>query len=57
MILTMEGERGVITFCQVHFKSRDLATLHAHGQFWHTFFVGSGVGAIIAQDERDTWTL
>jgi len=57
MNLNMEGERGVITFCQVHFKSRDLATLHAHGQFWHTFFVGSGVGALIAQDERDTWTL
>ena len=57
MNLNMEGERGVITFCQVHFKSRDLETLHAHGQFWHTFFVGSGVGAIIAQDERDTWTL
>jgi FAD-dependent monooxygenase len=57
MELQMEGERGVITFCQVHFKSRDLATLHAHGQFWHAFFVGGGVGAIIAQDERDTWTL
>jgi 2-polyprenyl-6-methoxyphenol hydroxylase-like FAD-dependent oxidoreductase len=57
MGLTMEGERGVITFCQVHFKSRDLATLHAHGQYWHAFFVGGGVGAIIAQDEIDTWTL
>ena len=57
MHLDMEGDRGVITFCQVHFKSRDLQTLHAHGQFWHTFFVGGGVGAIIAQDERDTWTL
>lgn len=57
MNLTMEGERGVITFCQVHFKSRDLTTLHSHGQFWHTFFIGGGVGAIIAQDERDTWTL
>ncbi|MEE2032556.1 FAD-dependent monooxygenase [Rhodococcus chondri] len=57
MELTMEGQRGVITFCQVHFKSRDLETLHVHGQFWHTFFVGGGVGAIIAQDERDTWTL
>ena len=57
MGLTMEGQRGVITFCQVHFKSRDRETLHAHGQFWHTFFVGGGVGAIIAQDERDTWTL
>ncbi|WP_216892888.1 FAD-dependent monooxygenase [Nocardia alni] len=57
MNLEMEGERGVITFCQIHFKSRDLETLHSHGQFWHTFFVGGGVGAIIAQDERDTWTL
>ncbi|MDV7353740.1 FAD-dependent monooxygenase [Rhodococcus oxybenzonivorans] len=57
MGLNMEGERGVITFCQVHFKSRDLETLHAHGQFWHTFFVGGGVGALIAQDERETWTL
>ncbi|MGW8815904.1 FAD-dependent monooxygenase [Gordonia terrae] len=57
MGLTMEGDRGVISFCQVHFKSNDLETLHAHGQFWHTFFVGGGVGAIIAQDERDTWTL
>jgi 2-polyprenyl-6-methoxyphenol hydroxylase-like FAD-dependent oxidoreductase len=57
MGLTMEGERGVVTFCQVHFKSRDRETLHKHGQFWHAFFVGGGVGAIIAQDEEDTWTL
>jgi 2-polyprenyl-6-methoxyphenol hydroxylase-like FAD-dependent oxidoreductase len=57
MGLTMEGERGVVTFCQVHFKSRDRETLHRHGQFWHAFFVGGGVGAIIAQDEEDTWTL
>jgi 2-polyprenyl-6-methoxyphenol hydroxylase-like FAD-dependent oxidoreductase len=57
MGLTMEGDRGVVTFCQVHFKSRDRETLHKHGQFWHTFFVGGGVGAIIAQDEEDTWTL
>jgi len=40
---------------QVHFKSRDLAHLHAHGQFWHIFFAGPGT--LIAQDEIDTWTL
>jgi 2-polyprenyl-6-methoxyphenol hydroxylase-like FAD-dependent oxidoreductase len=57
MGLTMEGERAVVTFCQVHFKSHDRGTLHRHGQFWHAFFVGGGVGAIIAQDEENTWTL
>lgn len=57
MGLEMEGQRGVATFCQVHFKSRDLEALHTHGQFWHMIFVGGGVGALIAQDERDTWTL
>jgi FAD-dependent monooxygenase len=38
----------------IHFKSRDLAALHSHGQFWHVFFPTS---TIIAQDEVDTWTL
>jgi FAD-dependent monooxygenase len=43
----------------VHFKSRDLSRLHRQGQFWHIFFLdpqGLG-GAIIAQDEVDTWTI
>lgn len=43
----------------VHFKSRDLARLHKLGQFWHIFFFresGEFSGAIIAQDEVDTWT-
>ncbi len=39
----------------VHFKSRDLKALHAHGQFWHIFF--SNPSTLIAQDEVDTWTL
>lgn len=39
----------------VHFKSRDLAALHAHGQFWHIFFTTPAT--LIAQDEVDTWTL
>lgn len=38
----------------VHFKSRDLTTLHRQGQFWHIFFSNRGV--IISQDEVDTWT-
>ncbi|EXJ69170.1 uncharacterized protein A1O5_08105 [Cladophialophora psammophila CBS 110553] len=43
----------------VHFKSRDLTRLHKLGQFWHIFFfkkTGEFSGAIIAQDEIDTWT-
>ncbi|KAH7385826.1 FAD-binding domain-containing protein [Pyrenochaeta sp. MPI-SDFR-AT-0127] len=44
----------------VHFKSRDLTRLHKQGQFWHVFFLpGPGIhgGAMIAQDEIDTWTV
>lgn len=44
----------------VHFKSKDLTRLRKQGQFWHIFFIGEpGVfkGAIIAQDEVDTWTV
>jgi FAD-dependent monooxygenase len=43
----------------VHFKSRDLRRLHKHGRFWHIFLLdpsGGLGGAIIAQDEKDTWT-
>ncbi|KAL6713048.1 hypothetical protein ACLMJK_009444 [Lecanora helva] len=48
----------------VHFKSRDLSWLQRQGQFWHTFFPahpessgGSIGGAIVAQDETETWTV
>jgi 2-polyprenyl-6-methoxyphenol hydroxylase-like FAD-dependent oxidoreductase len=37
----------------VHFKSRDLESLHRHGRFWHYFAFRY---IIIAQDEADTWT-
>ncbi|KAK5021593.1 hypothetical protein LTS07_010890 [Exophiala sideris] len=43
----------------VHFKSRDLARIRKQGQFWHIFLLakhGGLGGAIIAQDEVDTWT-
>ncbi len=39
----------------VHFKSRDLSVLQRQGQYWHIFF--SNGGAIISQDEEDTWTV
>lgn len=39
----------------IHFKSRDLDILHRQGQFWHIFFSTGHV--IIAQDEKDTWTV
>ena len=39
----------------VHFKSKDLTRLHKQGQFWHIFFTSGQ--AIIAQDEKETWTL
>lgn len=39
----------------VHFKSRDMKCLHRQGQFWHIFFTTGHV--LIAQDEKDTWTL
>ncbi|SHN26487.1 FAD-dependent monooxygenase [Actinacidiphila paucisporea] len=38
----------------VHFKSRDLESLHRHGRFWHYFAFRY---IIIAQDETDTWTV
>lgn len=43
----------------VHFISKDLARLRKQGQFWHNFLIappGTIGGAIIAQDEVDTWT-
>lgn len=47
----------------MHFKSKDLARLQKQGQFWHIFLpnaasAGGGIkGALIAQDEIDTWTV
>ncbi|CZR52473.1 related to phenol 2-monooxygenase [Phialocephala subalpina] len=43
----------------VHFKSTDLSRLQKQGQFWHIFFIRNGQmgGAMIAQDEIDTWTV
>ena len=38
----------------VHFKSRDLAKLHLHGQFWHLMFCDGSV--VVAQDEQEIWT-
>jgi FAD-dependent monooxygenase len=53
--IAMTGAPEFTHFALVHFRSPDVANLHALGQFWHLFFT-SGV-AVIAQDEVDTWTL
>lgn len=58
--LPLDG--GPIPACAVlvHFKSRDLARLHRQGRFWHIFVIGpsgSVEGALIAQDEIETWTV
>jgi 2-polyprenyl-6-methoxyphenol hydroxylase-like FAD-dependent oxidoreductase len=51
----MDGLRDFIQIGLVHFRSRDRDALHALGQFWHIFTPQAG--ALIAQDEVDTWTL
>ena len=58
-VLTLFLQYSPSSVLLVHFKSRDLTRLHKQGQFWHIFFLAEpGVfgGAIIAQDEIDTWT-
>lgn len=47
------GVPGLPGAFMVHFKSRDLDTLHRHGRFWHYFAFRY---VILAQDEVDTWT-
>ncbi|RKS73125.1 2-polyprenyl-6-methoxyphenol hydroxylase-like FAD-dependent oxidoreductase [Actinomadura pelletieri DSM 43383] len=44
---------GLPSAFMVHFKSRDLDTLHRHGRFWHYFAFRY---VVLAQDEADTWT-
>jgi 2-polyprenyl-6-methoxyphenol hydroxylase-like FAD-dependent oxidoreductase len=53
--ITMDGLRDVVCFGLVHFRSTDLANLHALGQFWHIYTPGGSI--LIAQDEVDTWTV
>ena len=53
--IEMQGLKDFASFGLVHFRSTDLANLHAQGQFWH-LFTSTG-GALIAQNEVDTWTL
>ena len=58
VVLTRAFINRPIYVLLVHFKSRDLARLHAQGQFWHIFFIGEHglASSIIAQNEVDTWT-
>jgi FAD-dependent monooxygenase len=53
--IAMEGAKDITTFALVHFRSADVADLHALGQFWHLYITGGAI--LIAQDEVDTWTL
>ena len=53
--IAMQGAKDITTFALVHFRSADLANLHALGQFWHLYTTGGAI--LIAQDEVDTWTL
>jgi 2-polyprenyl-6-methoxyphenol hydroxylase-like FAD-dependent oxidoreductase len=53
--IEMAGLKDFTNFALVHFRSSDLTNLHALGQFWHVFT--SNGGALIAQNEIDTWTL
>ncbi|KAK5162731.1 uncharacterized protein LTR77_011214 [Saxophila tyrrhenica] len=58
--ISIDGGPIPVRAILVHFKSRDLRRLHKHGRFWHIFFTdpsGGLGGAIIAQDEVDTWTV
>jgi len=48
------GVPGLPGAFMVHFKSRDLGSLHRHGPFWHYFAFRY---VVIAQDETDTWTV
>ncbi|KAK9782758.1 putative FAD-dependent monooxygenase [Seiridium cardinale] len=63
MKMELDGGPIPVKALLVHFKSRDLSRLHKQGQFWHIFFPneasagGSVKGAIIGQDEIDTWTV
>ncbi|KAI3553349.1 FAD binding domain-containing protein [Colletotrichum abscissum] len=59
--LSIPLDGGPIPSCAllVHFKSHDLTKLHKQGRFWHIFLLGQSgnfEGAIISQDEKDTWT-
>ncbi|KAK3678477.1 hypothetical protein LTR78_001774 [Recurvomyces mirabilis] len=59
LAIPLEGGPIPVRATLVHFKSRDLQRLHKHGRFWHIFITnpaGGLGGAIIAQDEVDTWT-
>lgn len=53
--IDMQGFGEFTNIALVHFRSRDLANLHALGPFWHIF---TSTGAtLIAQDEIETWTM
>lgn len=52
--IRLEGTPAVMPRFMTHFRSRDLKLLHRFGQAWH---YQNGFGTIIAQDDREIWTL
>jgi len=53
--VAMDGLRDFIKIGLVHFRSHDRDALHTLGQFWHIFTPDGG--ALICQDEAETWTV
>jgi 2-polyprenyl-6-methoxyphenol hydroxylase-like FAD-dependent oxidoreductase len=49
-----EGQLGAAHMYLVHFRSRDYDLLHQFGQGWH---YQTSWGQIVAQDDREEWTL
>jgi len=49
-----EGRLGAAHMYLVHFRSRDYKVLHQFGQGWH---YQTGWGQIVAQDDKEEWTL
>lgn len=50
----LDGERAVANRYMIHFRSRDIGLLQRFGVAWH---YQSPKGTLIAQDDRETWTL
>ncbi|KAH6697417.1 FAD-binding domain-containing protein [Plectosphaerella plurivora] len=57
--IPLDGGPMPFKFLLIHFKSRDLRRLHKQGWFWHLFSFDQGAfgGAVISQDEKDTFTV
>lgn len=53
--IKLSGDTIPMKIYLVHFRSTDLTRIQNQGQFWHIFFTQGS--ALIAQDEKETWTV